>query len=307
MNITQTIAAELNATAAQVEAAVALLDEGATVPFIARYRKEATGGLDDSQLRTLEERLGYLRELMARKETVLKSIEEQGKLTPELIARQAWGFGSEHRAQPLVVSISQTTECGTCYTAEEIRAIADYAHSLGMKLHMDGARIANAAAYLDTDLRSISSDAGVDLLSFGGTKNGLLFGECLVALSPDAVAGMAHLRKINLQLASKMRFISAQFIALLEHDLWLENARHSNRMAVKLAEGLQQIEGVQLLHPVQSNAVFARLPEGVADKARAQFAFYDWDQSGTVRLMCSFDTQPAHVDTLLDIIRKACA
>ncbi len=180
-----------------------------------------------------------------------------GKLTPELIARQAWGFGSEHRAQPLVVSISQTTECGTCYTVEEIRAIADYAHSLGMKLHMDGARIANAAAYLDTDLRSISSDAGVDLLSFGGTKNGLLFGECLVALSPDAVAGMAHLRKINLQLASKMRFISAQFIALLEHDLWLENARHSNRMAVKLAEGLQQIEGVQLLHPVQSNAVFA--------------------------------------------------
>ena len=230
-----------------------------------------------------------------------------GKLTPELIARQAWGFGSEHRAQPLVVSISQTTECGTCYTAEEIRAIADYAHSLGMKLHMDGARIANAAAYLDTDLRSISSDAGVDLLSFGGTKNGLLFGECLVALSPDAVAGMAHLRKINLQLASKMRFISAQFIALLEHDLWLENARHSNRMAVKLAEGLQQIEGVQLLHPVQSNAVLARLPEGVADKARAQFAFYDWDQSGTVRLMCSFDTQPAHVDAVLDIIRKACA
>ena len=230
-----------------------------------------------------------------------------GKLTPELIARQAWGFGSEHRAQPLVVSISQTTECGTCYTVEEIRAIADYAHSLGMKLHMDGARIANAAAYLDTDLRSISSDAGVDLLSFGGTKNGLLFGECLVALSPDAVAGMAHLRKINLQLASKMRFISAQFIALLEHDLWLENARHSNRMAVKLAEGLQQIEGVQLLHPVQSNAVFARLPDGVDDKARAQFAFYDWDQSGTVRLMCSFDTQPAHVDALLDIIRKACA
>ena len=230
-----------------------------------------------------------------------------GKLTPELIARQAWGFGSEHRAQPLVVSISQTTECGTCYTVEEIRAIADYAHSLGMKLHMDGARIANAAAYLDTDLRSISSDAGVDLLSFGGTKNGLLFGECLVALSPDAVAGMAHLRKINLQLASKMRFISAQFIALLEHDLWLENARHSNRMAVKLAEGLQQIDGVQLLYPVQSNAVFARLPEGVADKARAQFAFYDWDQSGTVRLMCSFDTQPAHVDALLDIIRKACA
>ncbi|UOO81964.1 low specificity L-threonine aldolase [Uruburuella testudinis] len=228
-----------------------------------------------------------------------------GKLTPDLIAEQAWGFGSEHRAQPLVVSISQTTEYGTCYSVDEIRAIADYAHSLGMKLHMDGARIANAAAYLNLPLRSMTTDAGVDLLSFGGTKNGLLFGECLVALSADAVTGMAHLRKINLQLASKMRFISAQFIALLENDLWLHSACHSNRMALRLKEGLEGIDGVSVCYPVQSNAVFACLPPHILEQARRHFAFYDWDNHGMVRLMCSFDTRAEDVDKLTGIMRNA--
>ena len=149
---------------------------------------------------------------------------EDGKLTPALIDREAWGWGDEHRAQPLVVSITQTTELGTCYTPEEVRAIADHVHAKGMKLHMDGARLANAAAHLDLPLRAFTRDAGVDILSFGGTKNGLLFGEVVVALNPEAAHGLKYLRKMNMQLASKMRFISAQFIALLDDGLWLRSA-----------------------------------------------------------------------------------
>ncbi len=156
-----------------------------------------------------------------------------GKLTPELIDRQAYGWGDEHRAQPLAVSITQTTELGTAYTPDEIRAIADHIHPLGMRLHLDGARIANAAASLDLPLRAFTTDAGVDVVSFGGTKNGLLFGEAIVVLRPEASAGLTYLRKMNMQLASKMRFVSAQLIALLEGDLWLESARHANAMAAQ--------------------------------------------------------------------------
>lgn len=226
-----------------------------------------------------------------------------GKLTPELIARQAHGWGNEHRAQPLAVYLSQSTECGTCYQIEEIRAIADYAHRHGMAVFMDGARLANAAAFLDTDLKTLSTDAGVDLLSFGGTKNGLMFGECLVVCRPEAVSGLAYLRKINLQLASKMRFISAQLIALLESGLWRQNAEHANRMAQRLAAGLRQNGAANILYPVEANAVFAQLPPDAAARARRHFDFYDWDQQGTVRLMCSYDTQPEHVDALLAAIR----
>lgn len=225
-----------------------------------------------------------------------------GKLTPDLIAQQAHGWGNEHRAQPLAVYLSQSTECGTCYRIEEIRAIADYARDHGMALFMDGARLANAAAFLGCDLKTLSSEAGVDLLSFGGTKNGLMFGECLVVCRPEAVAGLAYLRKINLQLASKMRFISAQFIALLEDDLWRQNAEHANRMAQRLAEGLRQHGGAEILYAVEANAVFAKLPPDAVARARRHFDFYDWDQHGTVRLMCSFDTQAEHVDTLLAAI-----
>ncbi|MDO4694477.1 MAG: low specificity L-threonine aldolase [Eikenella sp.] len=225
-----------------------------------------------------------------------------GKLTPELVAQQAHGWGNEHRAQPLAVYLSQSTECGTCYRIEEIRAIADYAHAHGMALFMDGARLANAAAFLGCDLKTLSTEAGVDLLSFGGTKNGLMFGECLVVCRPEAVAGLAYLRKINLQLASKMRFISAQFIALLEDGLWRQNAEHANRMAQRLAEGLRQYGGADILYAVEANAVFAKLPPEAVARARGHFDFYDWDQHGTVRLMCSFDTQAEHVDALLAAI-----
>lgn len=231
-----------------------------------------------------------------------------GKLSPQAIAAQAHGFGFEHRAQPLAVSISQSTELGTVYTPEEIRAICDYAHGLGMAVHMDGARLANAAAALGVSLREITADAGVDIVSFGGTKNGLLMGECVIVLDETRVlhaAGMKYLRKRNLQLASKMRFIAAQFIALLEQDLWRRAAQNANRMAQRLADSLKNIAGVELVYPTEANAVFVRLPEGVAGQVRQHTHFYDWDRQGTVRLMCSFDTEERHVDELVVAVRAA--
>ena len=262
-----------------------------------------------------------------------------GKLTPELIDRQAWGWGDEHRAQPAAVSITQTTELGTAYTPGEIRAIADHVHARGMTLHLDGARIANAAASLEMPLRAFTTDAGVDVLSFGGTKNGLLIGEAVVVLphaalpaadaggsagtplSPDAPptgtpgagapaassavrAALPYLRKMNMQLASKMRFVSAQLIALLEGELWLESARHANAMAARLAAGVGALDGVRITQPVQANAVFAVLDRGVADALREQFRFYDWNPAtGEVRWMCAFDTTAQDVDDFLRALR----
>lgn len=231
-----------------------------------------------------------------------------GKLTPELIATQAHGFGFEHRAQPLAVSITQSTELGTIYTVDEIRAICDYCHDLGIAAHMDGARLANAAATLGVRFRDITTDVGVDIISFGGTKNGLLCGECVIILNESRVLnaeGMKYLRKMNIQLASKMRFISAQFIALLENDVWLKAASNANHMAQKLSKGLQAINGVEVVYPTQANAVFAKLPTGVADKVREQIYFYDWDEHGMVRFVCSFDTTENQVDHLLMEIKKA--
>ena len=227
-----------------------------------------------------------------------------GKLTPELIDREAWGWGDEHRAQPLAVSITQTTELGTCYTPGEVRAIAEHVHAKGMKLHMDGARLANAAAHLQVPLRDFTRDAGVDILSFGGTKNGLLFGEVVVALNPEAAHGLVYLRKMNMQLASKMRFLSAQFIALLDGGLWLRSAAHANAMAARLRAAVDTIDGVRPTQKTESNGVFAILPPGVADRLRTSFRFYDWNEAaGEVRWMCSFDTTEEDVDAFAAAIR----
>ncbi|HSO16991.1 MAG TPA: low specificity L-threonine aldolase [Arthrobacter sp.] len=231
-----------------------------------------------------------------------------GKLTPALIDQEAWGWGDEHRAQPLAVSITQTTELGTCYTPEEVRAIAEHVHSKGMKLHMDGARLANAAAHLGVPLRAFTRDAGVDILSFGGTKNGLLFGEVVIALNPAAAQGLIYLRKMNMQLASKMRFMSAQFIALLEGDLWLRSASHANAMASRLRAGVESIPGVELSQKTESNGVFAILPAGVADRLRTSFRFYDWNEAAReVRWMCSFDTTEDDVDSFIAAIKHELA
>ncbi|SEE24066.1 L-threonine aldolase [Arthrobacter alpinus] len=227
-----------------------------------------------------------------------------GKLTPELIDKEAWGFGDEHRAQPLAVSITQTTELGTCYTPEEVRAICDHAHSLGMKVHMDGARLANAAAYLGVPVREFTSDAGVDVLSFGGTKNGIIFGEAIVALNPEATDGLIYLRKLNMQLSSKMRFISAQLLALLEGDLWLRSAGHANAMAAKLRAAVEGLPQVQCTQATEANGVFAILPEGVAERLRTKFRFYDWDEAAReVRWMCSFDTTEEDVDAFVAALK----
>ncbi|MBG6238691.1 threonine aldolase [Mycetocola sp. CAN_C7] len=233
-----------------------------------------------------------------------------GKLTPALIDQEAWGWGDEHRAQPLVVSITQSTELGTLYSVDEVRAIADHAHSHGMKLHMDGARLSNAAASLGVPFRDFTTDAGVDVLSFGGTKNGLLFGEAVVVLNPEASDGLIFLRKLNMQLASKLRFVSAQLIALLDGDLWLRSASHANAMAARLRNSLDDlvatgaITGLSFSQPTQSNAVFATLPAGSADRLRETFRFYDWDATkNEVRWMASFDTTEADIDAFVDGIR----
>ncbi|MFJ5266108.1 threonine aldolase family protein [Streptomyces sp. NPDC088387] len=231
-----------------------------------------------------------------------------GKLTPELIDRQAYGWDDEHRAMPQVVSIAQSTELGTVYTPDEIRAICEHAHGHGMKVHLDGSRLANAAASLDVPMRAFTNAAGVDLLSLGGTKNGALFGEAVVVLDPDAVSHMKHLRKLSMQLASKMRFVSVQLEALLARDLWLRNARHSNEMAQRLAEGVRAVHGVELLHPVQSNAVFARLPHDVTVRLQKRFRFYFWDEAaGDVRWMCAFDTTEEDVDTFVAALKEEMA
>ena len=231
---------------------------------------------------------------------------DNGKLTPELIDREAWGWGDEHRAQPLVVSLTQSTELGTLYTVDALREIADHVHGRGMRLHMDGARIANAAASLGLPLRAFTRDVGVDVLSFGGTKNGAMLGEAIVVLDPEASAGLTFLRKLNMQLSSKMRFVSAQLVALLEGDLWLRNASHSNAMAQRLRTGVEagiadgSIRGVAFTQPTQANGVFATLPDGVADRLREAFRFYDWDAAkNEVRWMCSFDTSEADIDAFI--------
>jgi len=231
-----------------------------------------------------------------------------GKLTPELVDRQAWGFGDEHRAQPGVVSITQSTELGTAYTPAEVSALTAHAHSLGLTVHMDGSRIANAAAGLGLPMRAFTTDAGVDVLSFGGTKNGLLYGEAVVVLTPAACAGLVFLRKMDMQLASKMRFVSAQLVALLEGDLWLRSAQHSNAMALRLRAAVEGLEGLTLTQPTQANALFAVLPDGVADRLRAKFRFYDWNEAtGEVRWMCAFDTTESDVDAFAAAIRTELA
>ncbi|MBI5161236.1 MAG: low specificity L-threonine aldolase [Micrococcales bacterium] len=227
-----------------------------------------------------------------------------GKLTPELIAREAWGWGDEHRAQPLVVSITQSTELGTLYTPDEIRAIAEWAHERGMAVHLDGARIWNAAAALAVPLRAFTADAGVDILSLGGTKNGLLGAEAIVVLNPERVDGLIYLRKLGMQLASKMRFLSAQLLTLIEGDLGIRSAAHANAMAARLRAALEDAPGVSFGYPTQANAVFALIPPDAVAPLQEQVRFYTWGATpGLVRWMCAWDTTEADVDRFVALIR----
>jgi threonine aldolase len=228
-----------------------------------------------------------------------------GKLTPDLVRGSISGVGDEHRTQPGAVSITQSSELGTVYTPVEIRALADTAHELGMLLHVDGARLANAAASLGVPLAAVTSDCGVDLLSFGGTKNGLLGAEAVVVLRPELAPDLPYLRKQLGQLGSKGRFLAAQFAALLEDDLWLRNAGNANAMARRLEAGVRALPGVEVAWPVQANAVFVRLPAPMA-RAAEEFGAYPPDEvTGLVRLMCSWDTADADVDALLAALDAA--
>jgi threonine aldolase len=235
-----------------------------------------------------------------------------GKLTPELTATRIAHVGDEHAVQPRVLSISNSTELGTVYTRAETRALADLAHARGLLLHVDGARIANAAASLDVSLSELTTGAGVDILSFGGTKNGLLLGEAVVVLREELAGGLQFLRKQSMQLASKMRFISAQLVALMEGDLWLRNAAHANAMASRLAEAVGGIDGLELSRPREANAVFATLPHAAIDDLRrtapGEHPFYVWDEErGEVRWMCSWDTTPYEVDSFAAAVAAAVA
>lgn len=229
-----------------------------------------------------------------------------GKLTPESIDREIYRMGDEHRAQPMAVSITQSTEVGTVYTAAEIEAICAHAHGLGMVVHVDGSRLANAAATLGLGLGDFTTAVGVDLISLGATKNGALAAEAIITTSEQATEALRYGRKFNMQLASKMRFISAQLIALYDGDLWLRNAGQANAMASRLRAALVGVDGITFNQPTQANGLFVTLPPGVADRAREHAFFYDWDESrGEVRWMCSFDTTEDDVDSFAAAVRAA--
>lgn len=235
---------------------------------------------------------------------------EHGKLVPEDLGRWEQRRGDDHFPQPRLVSITQATELGTVYTREETRAIAAAAHDLGLLVHVDGARLANAAAALGASLGELTTDCGVDLVSFGGTKNGLVLGEAVVFCRPGLGEGFAFVRKQLGQLASKMRFISAQFEALLTDDLWLRNARHANEMAARLSGRVAGLDGLEIIHPVDANAIFARLPRAGIDRLLAEWPyeqpFYVWDEADdVVRWMCSWDTRSEDVDEFAAAVAEA--
>ena len=233
-----------------------------------------------------------------------------GKLTPERVAERIARVGDQHASQPRVISISQATELGTVYTAQEVGALAELAHEHGMLLHIDGARLANAAAGLGVPLRALTTDTGADAVSFGGTKNGLLLGDAVVFLRPELARDFSFVRKQSMQLASKMRFLAAQFEALLGGDLWHRNASQANAMARRLAEAISAIDGVRIAYSVESNGVFVSLPGDAIERLRSslpgELPFHVWDEAaGIVRLMCSWDTTPDDVDGLASALAAA--
>ena len=227
-----------------------------------------------------------------------------GKLTPELIKQHLHGIGFQHHSQPRVVSVAQSTELGTLYTLDELKSLSDFVHANNMLLHIDGARLANAAVALGCTFREMTTDIGADAISFGGTKNGLMMGESVVLLNPVLEEDFLYRRKQAMQLCSKMRFVSAQFKAYLETGLWKRNAQHSNAMAQLLYKAVKDIPGVEIVYPVQVNAVFARLPRKVWTKLQEHYFFYDWDEAkDEVRWMCSFDTQESDILKFSDCLK----
>ena len=228
-----------------------------------------------------------------------------GKLRVEQFEPLLHVFGNEHHVQPRVISISQATEMGTVYTKKELKAIAGFAHENKMLLHVDGARLANAAASLNASLKSISADVGVDVLSFGGTKNGMIYGEAVVFFDPKLAHDFKFIRKQGMHLPSKMRFISAQFEALLSGDLWSRSATHANRMARLLASELEKVPQIRLTQAVEANGVFAVIPKQFIPTLQKKYFFYVWNEAiSEVRLMCSFDTTEEDIHDFVGVVKR---
>ena len=228
-----------------------------------------------------------------------------GKVRPEQIPPLLHDVGFEHHVQPRVISVSQATEMGTVYTPRELKTLADFAHKHDMFLHIDGARISNAAAGLGKSLKAITKDVGADILSFGGAKNGMMYGEAVVFFNRELARDFKYTRKQGMHLPSKMRFISAQFEALLSSNLWLRNAEHANRMAQLLAHELERIPQIQLAQKVEANGVFARVPRKHIPSLQKHYFFYVWNEERSeVRFMTSFDTTEEDIQDFIRIVRK---
>jgi len=230
---------------------------------------------------------------------------ENGKLTPAMIKPYLHGFEFEHHSQPKLISISQPTELGTVYTLDELKALRELADSYNMLIHVDGARIANAAVALGCSFKEMTLGCGIDILSFGGNKNGLMFGEALLFFTKDISKNFKYIRKQAMQLHSKMRFISAQFNAYLQTGLWHKNATHSNKMARILVDRIKGIPGIKITQPVETNAVFVTLPKEMISKIQQETFFYDWNEYiGEVRWMTAFDTTEQDIDNFITILKK---
>lgn len=228
-----------------------------------------------------------------------------GKISTEKVKRHLQGFGFEHHAQPKVISITQPTELGTLYSVQEIKELADLAHEHNMYLHIDGARIANAVASSGSSLKEMITDTGVDVLSFGGTKNGLMYGEAIVFLKKDLDQNFKYYRKQGMQLASKMRYISIQFLAYLNEDLWIKNASNANKMAQLLAQKISDIKNITITQPVQANGVFAIIPKKIVPRLQKDFFFYIWNEhTNEVRWMTSWDTQETDIIAFTNLLQQ---
>jgi len=228
-----------------------------------------------------------------------------GKLRPEDIKPLLHGVGFEHHVQPRVISVSQATEMGTVYTKSELKTLARFARDHNLLLHVDGARIANAAISLNASFKEITAEAGVDVLSFGGAKNGMMYGEAVVFFDKNLAADFKYIRKQGMHLPSKMRFISAQFETLLGTDLWRRSAAHANRMARLLASELEKIPAVKLTQPVEANGVFAEIPEKFVPALQKKYFFYVWnEETSECRFMASFDTTEADIRDFVALVRR---
>jgi len=228
-----------------------------------------------------------------------------GKLTPDMIRPLLNRIGNVHNTQPRVISISQSTEVGTVYSIAELKALCDFAHENGMYVHLDGARISNAVAALGVDLKEATVDCGVDIMSFGGTKNGLMVGEAVLIFNDELKANAPYFHKQTAQLFSKNRFISAQFTALLSNNLWWRMATQANKMAQLLASKVKNLPDVKITRSVDANAVFVIIPEHVIQPLRAQYPFYEWDaELHEQRWMCSFDTTEEEVIEFTEVMKK---